>query len=161
MGKKAISFFAFVLTFFLCQKESFAQHAYTYRPDDQKLYDTIVYLDSVFFNAYNTCTVNLNQYASFYADSLEFYHDKNGLTSSKQDVVKGTEKFICGKVTRELVKNSIEVYPIKDYGAIEMGLHMFHNNTEPPGTTARISKFIIFWQFQKGEWKIKKVISLH
>ncbi|HVE61402.1 MAG TPA: hypothetical protein VNA26_06270, partial [Chitinophagaceae bacterium] len=116
MSKKITPIFLTFLSFYF--ENSFAQAGYTYRPDDQKLYDTIVYLDSVFFNAYNTCTLNLKKYASFYADSLEFFHDKNGLMSSKQDVVNSTEKFICGKVTRVLVKNSIEVYPIKDYGAI-------------------------------------------
>jgi hypothetical protein len=50
-------------------------------------------------------------------------------------------KNICGKVTRELVKGSIEVYPIKDYGAVEIGLHKFHNNqNETP--SKETSKFI-------------------
>jgi hypothetical protein len=140
---------------------SYAQATYTYEPDDQKLHDTIVYLDSVFFHYYNTCNVNLAKYASFYADSLEFYHDKNGLSSSKKDMVNATEKYVCGKVTRHLVKGSIEVYTIKGYGAIEMGLHSFHNNTEPPGSPTHTSKFVIFWQHKNGEWKIAKVVSLH
>ena len=47
-----------------------------YKPDDKKLYDTIVHLDSLFFAAYNNCDVNLETHAAFYADSVEFYHDK-------------------------------------------------------------------------------------
>jgi hypothetical protein len=41
--------------------------------------------------------------------------------TSKQGILM-RRKNICGKVTRELVKGSIEVYPIKDYG-VEIGLH--------------------------------------
>jgi hypothetical protein len=48
--------------------------------------------------------------------------------TSKKDIINATKKNICGKVTRELVKGSIEVYPVKDFGAIEIGLHKFHNN---------------------------------
>jgi hypothetical protein len=137
------------------------QEKYIYKPDDQKLYDTIVQLDSVFFAAYNNCTLLLDKYAAFYSDSIEFYHDKGGLSTSKKDVVEGTKKNICGKVTRELVKGSVEVYPIPGYGAVEMGLHMFHNNQEKQTGPPKVSKFIIFWQQINNEWKIKKVVSLH
>jgi hypothetical protein len=54
---------------------------------------------------------------------------------------------ISGKVTRELVKGSIEVYPIKDYGAVEIGLHKFttiRNQQERP----QVSKFIIMWSIK-------------
>jgi len=142
-------------------QSAFSQVKYKYKPDDKKLYDTIVHLDSVFFAAYNNCTLQLEAYAAFYADSLEFYHDKGGLSTSKKDVVEGTQKNICGKVTRELVKGSVEVYPINNYGAIEMGLHMFHNNQEKQSGPPKVSKFIIFWQHSNNVWKIARVVSLH
>lgn len=131
-----------------------------YKPDDPKLYKTIVALDSIFFSAYNTCNVNLEKYSSFYSDDIEFYHDKSGVMTSKQEIVDGTKKYICGKVTRELVKGSIEVYPIKDYGAIEMGLHKFHNNQEP-NSVAEVGRFTIIWKKVDQDWKIVRVISLH
>jgi hypothetical protein len=86
---------------------------------------------------HNSC--DMDKQAAIYGDSLEFYHDKGGLTTSKQGF---WDENICGKVTRELVKGSI-VYPIKDYGAVEIGLHKFHNNQEPAGTPSEASKFII------------------
>jgi hypothetical protein len=132
-----------------------------YKPDDPVLYETIVKLDSIFFNAYNTCTVNLNKYASFYSDSIEFYHDKGGLSRSKPEIVEATKKNICGKVTRELVKGSIEVYPINGYGAVEIGLHIFHNNQESPPKDPKVGRFVIMWQHTTGGWKISRVISLH
>ncbi|TDD98595.1 nuclear transport factor 2 family protein [Flavobacterium cellulosilyticum] len=132
-----------------------------YKPDNQILYDTIVKLDSIFFEAYNTCNLNLDKYGSFFSDNIEFYHDQGGLMTSKQDIIAATKKNICGKVTRELVKGSIEVYPIKDFGAIEIGLHKFHNNQEPIGTPSKVGRFLIVWENKNSDWKIKRVVSLH
>jgi hypothetical protein len=133
----------------------------TYVPDDKKLYDTIVHLDSIFFNAYNTCDINLDVYSAFYSDSIEFYHDKGGIMTSKEEIVASTKKYVCGKVTRELIPGSIEVYPINNFGAIEVGFHRFHNNTEKETTPARAGRFVIVWHHTDKGWKISRVISLH
>jgi ketosteroid isomerase-like protein len=130
-----------------------------YKPDSQELYDAILLQDSVFFNAYNNC--DLVKQAATYSDTIEFYHDQGGLMTSKQELLQKTKENICGKVSRELVKGSVEVYPIKGFGAIEMGMHKFHNNTQPPGTPSHPSKFIIIWQQQNDGWKITRVVSLH
>lgn len=133
--------------------------AYVYKPDSQELYNTIVHMDSVYFNAYNTC--DMKTQAAVFSDSIEFYHDKGGVTKSKQAILDAIKKNICGKVTRELVKGSIEVYPIKGYGAVETGLHMFHNNQEKNPGPSKISKFIIIWQHTDDGWKMSRVVSLH
>ncbi|MFZ4056481.1 MAG: nuclear transport factor 2 family protein [Ferruginibacter sp.] len=132
-----------------------------YKPDDPQLYETIVKLDSIFFGAYNTCNSNLEKYGSFFSENIEFYHDKGGLMTSKQELIDATKRNICGKVTRELVKGSIEVYPIKDFGAIEIGLHKFHNNQEPVGTPSNVGRFMIIWENKNNDWKISRVVSLH
>jgi hypothetical protein len=142
-------------------KKTTYQLTKNYKPENQKLYDSIVKLDSIFFDAYNTCNINLEKYSSFYADNLEFYHDQGGLMTSKQGVIDATKKYICGKVTRELVKGSIEVYAIKDYGAVEIGLQKFHNNEEPIGTPSKIGRFMILWENKNNAWKISRVVSLH
>ncbi|MBN4070695.1 nuclear transport factor 2 family protein [Olleya sp. AH-315-F22] len=115
-------------------------------------------MDYEFFEAYNNC--DLEKQASIYSDNIEFYHDKGGLMTSKQDIIDATKKNICGKVTRELVKGSIEVYSIKDYGAVQIGFHKFHNNQEPD-VQSYPSKFIIMWHNVNDDWRITKVISLH
>ncbi len=81
--------------------------------------------------------------------------------TSKQDIIDATKRNICGKVTRELVKGSIEVYPIKDFGAVEIGLHKFHNNQEPVGTPSKVGRFMLIWENKNNEWKIRRVVSLH
>lgn len=130
-----------------------------YQPSDKKLYNTIVYLDSILFEGYNTC--KLDRFEKYISDSIEFYHDKSGLTTSKKELIESLRKNICGKVTRELINGSIEVYPVPGYGAIQIGNHRFHNNQEKENTPSRIGKFVHTWQYKNGEWKITRVISLH
>ncbi len=129
-------------------------------PGSDKLYNEIVLQDSLFFHAYNNCDIKTQ--TNYYSDSIEFYHDKGGLSTSKKDLLAATQKNICGKVTRELIKGSIEVSPVPGYGAIEIGMHRFHNNQEPESNQKQTgSRFIIIWHYIKGEWKITRVISLH
>ena len=129
-----------------------------YIPADQKLFDEIMAMDKEFFDAYNSC--DLDKQASIYSDDIEFYHDKGGLMTLKKDIIEGTERNICGKVTRELINGSVEVYPINNYGAVQIGFHKFHNNQEPEAESVP-SKFIIMWYNDNGHWKISKVVSLH
>jgi hypothetical protein len=91
------------------------------------------------------------------ADVLEFYHDKTGLALGRQALVDGIKNNICGKVTRELVAGSLEVYPIAKYGAVEIGIHRFHH----PGHDDDVgeAKFITLWQEKDGTWKITRAIS--
>lgn len=159
---KTLIFSIFIL-FISCKSTKKQEYQITknYKPDNKELYDKIVKLDSIFFHAYNTCDKNLEVYASFYAEDIEFYHDNGGFMNSKKELVEGTKNKICGKVTRELIKGSIEVYPIKDYGAVAIGLHRFINNQEPTNSTSRIGRFMVIWENKNNEWKIKKVVSLH
>ena len=62
---------------------------YSYKPDSQELHDKILRLDSLFFHAYNTCDIKTQ--SDFYADSIEFYHDQPGLSTSKKDLLEATE----------------------------------------------------------------------
>lgn len=142
-------------------KQNMGKSQPTYLPADKNLHDTIVKLDSLFFNAYNTCAANLDLYASFYADDIEFYHDKGGVMKSKKDIVESTRTNVCGKVTRELIRGSIEVYPIANYGAVEIGYHTFRNNTEPLVANPHPGRFVVIWRKQQGKWQITRVISLH
>ncbi len=122
------------------------------------LHNQIVRMDSIFFTAYNNCDMATQQ--AIYSDSIEFYHDKGGLSTSKEELLASTKKYICDKVTRELVKGSIEVSPIPGYGAVELGSHMFRNNQEKD-QQPHASKFIIIWKIADNNWKITRVISLH
>lgn len=126
--------------------------------NEDDLYQTIVQLDSIFFAAYNNCDVEKQR--ELISEDLEFYHDQGGLSTSKEDILKALETNICGKVTRELVEGSIEVHAIPDYGAVQMGLHKFHNSEEP-NAISKPSKFVTIWKRDDDDWQITRVISLH
>lgn len=147
------------MVFSACSNSTDNKEKTVYSPDSKALYDSIVYLDSVFFTAYNNC--DLGKMASLISEDLEFYHDRGGLMTSKDSVMEAIKNNICGKVTRELVKGSIEVYSIAGYGAVEMGQHFFHNNQEPEPAEHAIGKFVQLWKHENGQWKLTRIISLH
>ncbi len=135
-----------------------AQDNYVYKPGSQGLYDTIARMDSVYFTAYNNC--DMATQAAIYSDSLEFYHDGSGLSTSKRAILTAIKENICGKVTRVLVKGSLEVYPIPNFGAVEVGLHRFINHQENDHVSPP-ERFVVVWQNRNGKWQITRVISLH
>jgi hypothetical protein len=120
----------------------------------EELTRTITALDKQLFDAYNTC--NIEKLGTLVTDDLEFYHDKTGLAVGKQPFLDAIKKNICGKVTRELVPGSLEVYPMHGYGAVEIGVHRFHH---PGDSDVGEAKFVLLWQYKDGVWKITRVIS--
>ena len=120
----------------------------------EELTRAITALDKQLFDAYNTC--NIEKLGTFVTDDLEFYHDKTGLAIGKQPFLDAIKKNICGKVTRELVPGSLEVYPLHGYGAVEIGLHRFRH---PGDSDVGEAKFVQLWQYKDGAWKISRVIS--
>lgn len=121
------------------------------------LFKTIQSLDTQLFDAYNHC--DLEKFGSLLADDLEFYHDVGGLSRSRQTIVESVRKNICGKVTRELVPGTLEVYPIANYGAVEIGVHRFHHPGQEKVQSVGEAKFIHLWRNKDGVWKITRVIS--
>ena len=128
-----------------------------YVPSSIELHNTIQNLDSIYFDTYNTC--KLAKMDSLTSNDLEFYHDKAGLSTSKQDYIKSIQNNICGKVTRILTKGSIEVYAIPGFGAVEIGYHSFRNIKE--AGESKPSKFIILWRLTDKQWQLTRVVSLH
>lgn len=120
------------------------------------LFETVRSLDSKLFTAYNHC--DLQTLGEMVSDDLEFYHDQTGLSVGKAPFLAAIKQNICGKVHRTLVPDSLEVYPLKGYGAVEIGVHRFDH----PGHTEEGSgeaKFITLWQNKDGAWKVTRVIS--
>lgn len=133
-----------------------AQSAKTISAPDP-LYQTISLQDMALFDAYNRC--DLEKLGLMVTDDLEFYHDKTGLAVGKQSFLDSIKKNICGKVTRELVPGTLEVYPLAEYGAVELGVHRFHHPGEQDHGVTGEAKFVMLWQNKNNRWKITRVIS--
>lgn len=132
------------------------------RPVDQAadpLTDTIAKLDTAVFDAFNRCStpVQLQQHASYFAPDVEFYHDEGGVTWSRQEMVRNTEKYACGKFRRELVPGTLKAFPINGFGAIEQGTHRFCQFSS--NTCDGTADFVIVWRNQSGIWEITRVLS--
>jgi hypothetical protein len=125
-------------------------------PPDE-LFRIVASLDGAVFDAFNRC--DLEKFGTYFVDDLEFYHDQGGVTLGRQKLTEDVRNNICGKVRRELVAGTLQVYPMHGYGAIEMGVHRFHHpkaeDTEPVGE----AKFVHLWRLKDGAWKITRVLS--
>ncbi len=120
------------------------------------LFATIHALDAKLFAAYNQC--DLPTLGAMVSDDLEFYHDQTGLSVGRAPFLAAIKQNICGKVERELLPQTLEVYPLNEYGAVEMGVHRFRHPGKPEEGVGD-AKFVMLWQNRNGTWKLTRVIS--
>lgn len=137
-------------------------HAQTsaFKPKDQQLYNTIAHMDSVMFNAFNNR--NLEVMKTLFTPDVEFYNDGKGVTGYDATMAgfKGIfENKQAADLRRDLLKETLEVYPMPGFGAIEMGTHRF-THTENGKPVVGVMKFVHVWQYQDGQWKVKRVVSV-
>jgi hypothetical protein len=127
-------------------------------PEDA-LFKQMASLDAQVFDAYNTCS--LETFASFFAEDVEFYHDKGGLMRGRQALVDAVKNNICGKTRRDLVPGTLEVHAMDNFGALQIGMARFCDAKQKhcDGKTGGVGKFIHLWQNTGGAWKITRVIS--
>ena len=128
-------------------------------PVSPELYRTIARLDSAMFVAFNQHDAAMLQ--TYFAEDLEFYHDKGGVSDFRQTMDAFRRMFEQNKTTglnRQLVPGTLEVFPIKDYGAVETYLHRFchvENGRDDCGTF----KNMMVWRLKDGRWQITRVVS--
>jgi ketosteroid isomerase-like protein len=125
-------------------------------PHSGALFETVQSLDKQLFDAYNQC--DLKTLGAMFSDDLEFCHDQTGLSVGKDPFIAAIRQNICGNVERTLVPGSLEVYPLKGYGAVEIGVHRFHHPRHPEDGVGE-AKFITLWQNKDGVWKVTRAIS--
>jgi ketosteroid isomerase-like protein len=133
----------------------------------QELYDEIAEMDRVLFAAvFDTC--DIAKLSTLVTDDFEFFHDKDGLssTSGAQFVkaIAGTcEHQKTGedyRARRELVPGSMKVYPLNNYGAIEVGRHRFYQLLPgAPEKLVEVSLFTNVWKKDAGGWRLSRVLS--
>ncbi|NVJ65886.1 MAG: nuclear transport factor 2 family protein [Gammaproteobacteria bacterium] len=117
----------------------------------------ILELDRKFFTAFNTGDIETLK--QMMHPELEFYHDKAGLTNYQQ-TLEGLSELMkrTNRPNRRIIENKSEVYPVPNFGAIQVGQHEFCN-TENNVKHCGIFKFNHVWQNINGQWKIKRIVS--
>jgi catechol 2,3-dioxygenase-like lactoylglutathione lyase family enzyme len=123
--------------------------------------------DQALFGAiFDRC--NPEALASMVTDDFEFYHDKWGQTARSKDEFVRSIRAMCERqragtdfrARRELTEGSMEVFPMKGYGAVQSGRHRFYrlDPGKPPVATER-ARFTHLWRFQNGNWRLARVFS--
>ena len=126
-------------------------------PTSLELYKEIERADSILFQAFNR--QDMATFKAMFTKDLEWFQDNGGLIPYKTVFENFGNTFKNeNKLSRVLVKESLEVHPLKGYGAIETGSHQFRhfeNGKEEVGTF----KFLMIWNKKDGQWKISRVVS--
>ncbi|KJV36443.1 nuclear transport factor 2 family protein [Luteibacter yeojuensis] len=120
---------------------------------------TVTALDTQFFATFNTCATpgQLDKHAAMLDEHLEFYHDNGGVTWTRKDYLERTGKNVCGHFRRKLVAGSLQVYPIKDFGAIEEGDQEFCDLQTDKCFGA--AHFMLVWHQAGGGWQVTRAFS--
>jgi ketosteroid isomerase-like protein len=125
--------------------------------DSDQLVETIAQMDAKIFSAFNAH--DANGVMSLFTEDVEFYHDKDGVSNYQQTAESLKNLFASvPDIRRDLVTGTLEVYPIKDYGAIEIGVHRFTHKENGKEETGSF-KFLHIWRQAGGSWKISRVVS--
>lgn len=131
-------------------------------PSNASIEETVRTLDREFWDAYNTC--DLDRMRELLTDDIEFYHDKGGLTVTREALLDSLSEGLCGPgkptMRREAATEDAEVFELSDYGAVIRGRHLFHERHEG-GTEVPVERaqFFHLWKASEDGWKMSRVIS--
>ena len=134
--------------------------------EQEKLSATILSKDSLFWVAYNNC--DTEGFGQFFADDVEFYHDKGGVTNGLKNLVEIFKINLCSnenfRLRREGIVGTMKVFPLQKsdtiYGAILSGEHVFYILEK--GKKERLdgkARFTHLWLLNNGVWKMSRVLS--
>ena len=154
----------FIITVLLLTICCFSQRLLS-QTAEQKLTQTILYKDSLFWVAYNNC--DYNNYGQFFTDDLEFYHDKGGITNGIAALTEVSKKNLCSnpdfRIRREAMPGTLKVFPMHKsdtiYGAIFSGDHLFYMTEKGKERLSGKASFTHLWLLQNGEWKMTRILS--
>lgn len=146
-----------------CSTSHGTAHQQTFSKAPEQLKHQIAHLDAALFHAFNTC--DIAAFTNYLTPDVEFYHDEGGLMLSAASQAEGlkircAEQSKNGELRRELVTSSLEVYPIKNYGAVEIGTHNFYRTLPgKPEKLTTVAKFLHVWQQDGEQWRVARIIS--
>ncbi len=133
----------------------------------QQLVEEISAADAAMFSAFfDRC--DIPALSKMLTDDFEMFHDKGGrIAANKAEMIKAFEGTCSRQKTgedyrarRELITESLKVYPINNFGAIEVGEHRFYQQL--PGKPEKLVEVALFTQVWKKEpdgWKLARVLS--
>lgn len=126
---------------------------------ETSLFDTVAGLDKQMFDSFNHCDdpAQFERHRALFDSKVEFYHDLGGVTWDREQMLANVRKNVCGKFRRELIPGTLRVYPIKDFGAMEIGEHRFCSSGGK--TCEGRGEFILVWHRVGDRWEVTRAIS--
>ena len=136
-------------------------------PQGPALTDAIRAHDAEFFHVYfDRCEPA--KVAAMVTSNLEMYHDRGGVVARNADAFVADYRKSCTeklkpdawRSRRELVANSLHVYPVPGFGAIEEGDHVFYERKgDGPEKKAGVGHFVQLWALTPQGWKLSRIFS--
>lgn len=101
-------------------------------------------------------------------EDFEFYHDKGGRMMGRAPFVadygtscEARKAPDAWRSRRQLVAESLRVYPVPGYGAVEEGTHLFYERQgDGPEALVGRARFTIVWALQDGQWRAARTLSI-
>ena len=119
----------------------------------------------LFAVAFEAC--DADSAAAMTTEDMEFFHDKDGKSaSSREDFRRSVANMSRNarkggwSLRRELVEPSLQVFPLHDERALEIGDHRFHEcGKDGVERLVGQARFIQVWRRVDGRWLAERVIS--
>lgn len=101
-------------------------------------------------------------------DDFEFFDDRGGLVATNGDAFVAQYAGRCSgrdapdawRSRREALPETIEIFPIKEYGAVETGEHVFYERQgESEERRVGRARFAQMWKLEGDSWKLARVFS--
>jgi len=118
--------------------------------------------DARYWQTFNAC--DLQAMASLLTADVEFYHDRTGLTVTRQGVLDSLRKGPCADpsmhLRREAVPGSVRFHPLAGGFALLTGRHRFvvEKRGEAPYVDGQAA-FATVWQWSDGQWRMRRILS--
>lgn len=160
MNRSALSMSAFLALATACAGASASAASSAAAPSNTDSLSSIVQkLDTGFFDSFNNCSApdQFKKHESYLNPDVEFYHDRSGVTWTRQAYMENTRAHVCGNFRRVLTAGTLQIYPLKDYGAIEEGQHRFCEIKSDKCFGE--GKFLIIWHQTSTGWEATRIIS--
>ena len=114
-------------------------------------------MDKILFDAFNNKDIEATR--KIFDRDLEFYHDTGGVSDYDQSIQNSIRLFESDSgLTRELIADSVEVYPIAGFGAIQVGKHRFCH-PEDGVMDCGVFDFLHIWKQEDTVWTLVRVVS--
>jgi hypothetical protein len=136
-------------------------------PSEPALTEAIAARDAELFSVmFDQC--DPSALADLVTEDVEFYHDRGGLTATRQSFVDDYRRNCSGRGAtdswrsrRVLTPGTMKVYAIPGVGAVEEASHRFYERQgDGPESLAGSARFSVLWRLEGGQWRMARAFSI-